>query len=168
MPPRLFALDHNFPQPIARALDDFTPEAELVAVDVIDARLPELDDWELLLALHHHEREWDGLITADSGMLALPRELAVVMQTRLSLVVVEEAGHDMVKATGLLFAHLADVCKRTRADQAQLWRLRVAERRPIDPWEQLQDIAERGGTDAAQLYADHKLSSDGLSRSPIE
>jgi hypothetical protein len=167
VPARLFALDHNFPHPIVRALDDFTPEAELVAVDAIDPRLPDLDDWELLLALHHHPREWDGLITADSGMLALPRERAVLMQTQLSLVVVEEAGHDMLKATGLLFAHLADVCKRTRADQAQLWRLRAAERRPSDPWKQLQVIAERSGTHASQLYDEHKLAADALSRNPL-
>ena len=50
--PRLFALDHNFPQPIIDALIDFSVEAELVRVDRIDDRMPELDDWELLLALH--------------------------------------------------------------------------------------------------------------------
>jgi hypothetical protein len=32
----------------------------LVRIDLIDARLPDLDDWEVLLALHHHERPWTG------------------------------------------------------------------------------------------------------------
>ena len=72
--PRLFALDENFPEPIVDMLAPFLVEAELVPLDRIDPRLPEMDDWELLLALHHHGREWDGLITTDSSMLKQPRE----------------------------------------------------------------------------------------------
>ena len=48
--PRLFALDHNFPQPIVDVLSEFQVEAELVRVDRIDSRMPDLDDWQLLLA----------------------------------------------------------------------------------------------------------------------
>ncbi len=106
MPRRLFALDQNFPQPIVSALSEFMAEAELVALADIDARLADLDDWEVLLALHHHEREWDGLLTTDTGMLSLPRELAVLMQTRLTLVVAHAAGHDPLKATGLVLTYL--------------------------------------------------------------
>lgn len=54
--PRLFALDHNFPDPIVAVLTEFQVDAELVRVDQIDDRMPDLDDWELLLALHHHAR----------------------------------------------------------------------------------------------------------------
>ena len=51
----------------------------MVAVKDIDPRMSELDDWKLLLALHHDERPWDGLITTDTGMTRLPpRELAVL------------------------------------------------------------------------------------------
>ena len=46
---RLFALDHNFPDPIVAVLADFQADADLVRIDQIDARLPDLDDWELLL-----------------------------------------------------------------------------------------------------------------------
>ena len=49
--PRLFALDHNFPQPIVDALAEFQVDAELVRVDAIDPRMADLDDWELLLAV---------------------------------------------------------------------------------------------------------------------
>jgi hypothetical protein len=76
VPLRLFALDQNFPQPIVSALSEFMVEAELVALADIDERLIDLDDWQVLLALHHHERSWDGLLTTDTGMLSLPRELA--------------------------------------------------------------------------------------------
>ena len=52
--PRLFALDRNFPQPIVDVLSDFQIDATLVSLDQIDKRMSTLDDWELLLALHHH------------------------------------------------------------------------------------------------------------------
>ncbi|MBA3809184.1 MAG: hypothetical protein H0X28_12465 [Solirubrobacterales bacterium] len=93
--PRLFALDKNFPQPI---------DAQLVPIDQIDERMSTLDDYELLLALRHHADPWDGLITTDSSMLAQGRELAALIQTRLTLVVAVASGHNPVKASGLLFA----------------------------------------------------------------
>jgi hypothetical protein len=82
---RLFALDQNFPQPIVEALAQYIFEAELVPIAEIDERLATLDDWEVMLTLHHHERPWDGLITTDANMLVLTRELAVLMQTKLTL-----------------------------------------------------------------------------------
>lgn len=84
--PRLFALDQNFPQPIVALLAEYlTEEAKLVPLGDIDPRLPDMEnDWELLLSLHHHGRPWDGLITTDSSMLFVERELAVLMQTRLN------------------------------------------------------------------------------------
>lgn len=98
--PRRFALDHNFPDPIVEVLRDFQVDAELVRVDQIDTRMPDLDDWELLLALHHHAEPWDGLITTDSSMLNQGPELAALIQTRLTLVVAVESGHNPVKASG--------------------------------------------------------------------
>jgi hypothetical protein len=111
--PRLFALDRNFPQPIVGVLSDFQTDATLVPLDRIDTRMSTLDDWELLLALHHHADPWDGLITTDSSMLAQGSELATLIQTRLTLVVAVASGHNPVKASGLLFAYLAGICRRT-------------------------------------------------------
>jgi hypothetical protein len=110
---RLFALDQNFPQPIVEALRSYMEEAELVSLASIDARLTDIDDWELLLALHHHDRPWDGLITTDTGMLSLARELAVLMQTGLTLFVAEAAGHDPLRATGLVLTYLPWVAAHT-------------------------------------------------------
>ena len=42
--PRSVALDHNFPDPIVAALQRFQADAELVRIDQIDPRMPELDD----------------------------------------------------------------------------------------------------------------------------
>ena len=125
---RLFALAQNFPQPIAKALGAYQPYAELAPVAQIDARMSELEDWQLLLALHHHERPWDGLVTTDSSMLNQARELATLLRTRLTLVVAMEAGHNPVRASGLVFAHLENVAKRTDARVAQVFTLRAANR----------------------------------------
>ncbi|MGH2834292.1 MAG: hypothetical protein ACRDK2_16100 [Solirubrobacteraceae bacterium] len=81
--PRLFALDKNFPEPIVGVLSDFQADAQLVPLDRIDQRMSTLDDWELLLALHHHADPWDGLVTTDSSMLSQGRELAKLIQTKL-------------------------------------------------------------------------------------
>ncbi len=168
MPRRLFALDQNFPQPIVSALSEFMAEAELVALADIDARLADLDDWKVLLALHHHEREWDGLLTTDTGMLSLPRELAVLMQTRLTLVVAHAAGHDPLKATGLVLTYLPWIAAHTRRDAAQVWVLRAANKPAEDPWSHLEKIASRKGTTATALYDAEKLTNAELARNPLE
>lgn len=167
MPRRLFALDQNFPQPIVELLSEFMAEAELVAVADIDARLVDLDDWEMLLALHFHKRAWDGLITTDSGMLALPRELCVLMQTRLTLVVADAAGHDPLKATGLVLTYLPWIAYQTRPDEAQLWVLRAANKPHENPWDRLARIAGRRGTTAKALFQAERLSHEELNRDPL-
>lgn len=164
---RLFALDHNFPQPIIDALIEFSVETEVVRVDQIDPRMTELDDWELLLALHHHTRPWDGLITTDSSMLQQPRELAALIQTRLTLVVAMASGHDPLKATGLLFAYLAGICNRTRPDRPQVWKLRAAERRAEDPWDDLKRVADHQNRDAQALWSECQLDEATLARDPL-
>lgn len=164
---RLFALDQNFPQPIVDALAEYIIEAELVPIGDVDERLATLDDWEVMLALHHHKRPWDGLITTDANMLALPRELAVLMQTKLTLVVAKESGHDPIKATGLLLAYLPGICQRTEPDKAQLWTLRAVQRSADDPWDNFERIARQRGTTASKLYGTNKLGSEEIERDPL-
>jgi hypothetical protein len=164
---RLFALDQNFPQPIVDALAEYIIEAELVPIGEIDERLATLDDWEVMLALHRHERPWDGLITTDANMLALPRELAVLMQTKLTLVVAKESGHDPIKATGLLLAYLPGICQRTDPDKSQLWTLRAVQKSADDPWDHFERIARQRGTTASKLYGVNKLGSEEIARDPL-
>lgn len=164
---RLFALDHGFPQPIVAVLADYTPDVELVPIDDVDERLPDLDDWEVLLALHHHHRQWDGLVTTDSGMVRTPESLAVLLQTKLTLVVAMEAGHDMLKATGLLFAYLPGILGRTDPEVAQLWKLQAANRRHVEPWEELRRVAEHGQRDVDGLWAEAQLSHEDFDRDPL-
>lgn len=165
---RLFALDHNFPQPIVDVLSEWIDEAELVPIQEIDERLPDFEnDWEILLALHHHERPWDGLITTDSSMLNLPRELSVLMQTKLTLVVIKESGHDPIKATGLLFAYLPNVCKRSDPGTAQLWTPGAASTPATKPWDRLATVAGHQHRTATELWEEHKLDDDELARDPL-
>ena len=95
---RLFALDHNVPHPVLAALADALPQAELVPVRDIDPSFADLADWELLTSLYRHPRRWDGLITNDDAMLSLPKEMTVLSQTGLTLVVAKGEGHNPIRA----------------------------------------------------------------------
>jgi hypothetical protein len=80
---RLFAIDHNFPEPLLTTLADVLP-AEFVPVRKIDPSFSDLADWELLRELHRDERAWDGLVTNDEAMLSLAKEVTVLQQTGLT------------------------------------------------------------------------------------
>ena len=126
-----------------------------------------MDDWELLLSLHHMQA-WDGLITTDSRMLNLPRELAVLHQTNLTLVVVQEAGHDPIRAAGLLLVHLPTICRKTVRSTAQIWKLSAQSKNHDDPWRELVRIAGHRKVHVNQLFHEHRLSTRELRRNPLE
>ncbi len=148
----LFALDQNFPEPIIAALNEYIPEAELVPLRVVDPMLAEIDDWQVLLALHHHDRDWDGLITNDDSMLNLPREMAVLRQTNLTLVVAHDSGHDPIRATGLLFTHLGYIARNRPARNA---------------WHHLTRIADHQNTTAQNLWRQSRLTNAELAQDPL-
>ncbi len=155
-----FALDQNFPAPIVAALRDYIVEADLVAIGDIHPRLPTLDDWQLLVVLSRESPACDGLVTTDNSMLLQERELAVLIQTKLTLVVADAAGDDPIKATGLVLAYLPWIAKRKHGHQAQVWLLRTAPRPAEDPWDRLKRIAQQQGeTDPKALYARHKIAA---------
>jgi hypothetical protein len=168
--PRLFALDHNFPEPIVEVLNEVSEgggEAELISVSDIDPRMADLEDWEIMLALHHHQRDWDGLITTDSSMLNQPAELAVLVQTSLTLVVAMGAGDDPIKATGLLFAYLGGICSRTEPGTPQIWKLAAANRPAHKPWEELKRVADHQHRAASDLWQENRLSNAELAVDPL-
>ena len=133
----------------------------------IDSRLQNLDDWEILLALHHHARAWDGLITTDNSMLNQALELGVLSQTRLTLVVAVGAGHNPVKASGLLFAYLSRICDLTRPDTGQIWQLKAGNILPTEPESALVRVAEHRNADADELIAASRLDDEALARDPL-
>jgi hypothetical protein len=161
-----FALDEDVPDTILGALGLGIPEADLVPIRHIDPRLRQMDDWKLLLSLHHLA-SWEGLITTDSSMLKLPRELSAIHQTRLTLVVVEQAGHDPIRAAGLLLVHLPTICRKTLRSIGQIWRLSAQNKNHDDPWRELQKIADHMSMSVNDLFHEHKLSSRELEKNPL-
>jgi hypothetical protein len=166
--PCLFAVDQAFPLPIVETLRDFQTDAELVRLSEIDTRLAELDDWEVLLALHHHVRPWDGLITTDSSMLNEAPSLAVLEQTKLTLVIAMGAGHDPVKASGLLFAYLGRICKLTQRDEGQIWQLKAGNILPGAPEDALARVADHQNLPLDDLIAAARLDDKALAHDPLE
>jgi hypothetical protein len=119
------------------------------------------------VALQLHNPPWEGLITTNSRMLLTPREVAAVAQTNLTLVVAHDAGHDPIKATGLLFTHLGWTCRETRSDHAQIWSL-VAKNRPgREPWEFIESIARHTHRTADEVWAPGQLSASELADNPL-
>jgi hypothetical protein len=161
-PRRLFALDQNFPEPIVDCLASYVVSAELVPIRRIHGEMSRLDDWQLMVALHNHERAWDGLITNDDKLLALPKEMTVLGQTRLTLVVVRSQGHNPVRATGVLLSHLDHVCHHTTPDGAQIWVLGVSQKQPEAPRDRLERIARNENKTVAQLVSENSLPASAL------
>ncbi|MCC6132080.1 MAG: hypothetical protein IT186_19330 [Acidobacteria bacterium] len=162
-----FALDQNFPVPIVDALREYIVEAQLVSVREIDERLMEMDDWELLLALHHHPDGWDGLITNDAAILKLPREMCVLHRTRLKLVIAEAAGHDPLIATGLVLANLSQICNRLDADKPQIWALKVGAKNPESPMSVITRLAKRQDQNPNQFMKEHGPSDADMGGNPL-
>jgi hypothetical protein len=161
-PRRLFALDHNFPEPVLNAFSDLLPMVELVPIRAIDPAWAELDDWELLLALHRHERPWDGLITNDEAMLSLAKEMTVLSQTRLTLVVAKGEGHNPIRAVGTVLCHLPHICHHTAPEEAQVWSLRVSLKNHEGVYDYLEKIAHKAKTTVAGIIANNKVSAAQL------
>jgi hypothetical protein len=161
---RLFALDHNFPQPVLAAFADALPQAELIPIRDIDPSFAELDDWQLMRELHRHARRWDGLITNDDAMLSLAKEMTVLSQTGLSLVVAKGQGHNPIRAVGVLLCHLAHICHHTVPGTAQIWNLKVSQKNHDDVSDYLEKIAVKTKTSVARLLADNRLTAGELHR----
>jgi hypothetical protein len=147
----LFALDHNYPAPIIEQAKPFLSGLELVYIGDIDERLTEFDDWRLLLALHHHRSDWDGIITNDTSMLDQERELAVLGFTRLTLVAPIAAGHDPIRSTGLVLAHIENITARTTPSRPQVWKLSGRTGTAAHPDRFIETLADRAALDPVDL-----------------
>lgn len=100
-------------------------------------------------------------------MLNQGPELAALIQTKLTLVVAMASGHDPVKASGLLFAYLGGICKRTRPDTAQAWTLNAAQQPHREPWEFLRRFAEHNNRNADDVWQEFRMSPEDLARDPL-
>lgn len=163
----LFALDHNYPSPIIEQAKPYLSGVELVFIGDIDARLPEFEDWELLLALHHHAREWAGMISNDTSMLDQERELAVLGYTHLTLVAPVAAGHDPIRSTGLVLTHIENIASRTTTKKPQVWRLGGRTGAGSHPNQFIESLAKKAQIDPIDLRKEAMPTNAVLQKDPL-
>ena len=102
------------------------------------------------------------MITNDEALLSLPKEMTVLSQTGLTLVVVRGEGHNPIRAVGALLCHLTHICHHTIPGTAQIWRLRVTQKNAEPVHDFLETIATKTKTTVARLVAANKLAADDL------
>ena len=115
-----FVLDHNFPWQVTGL--PWPEYLRLTRLADYDASLIQhYDDWQVLDALNRRG-DVDGFITNDAKILHLPREMVVLSETHLTLVVTDRVGHDPVRATGLVMLYLGQIVHRL-SREAQIFTL---------------------------------------------
>lgn len=161
-------LDHNFPEPILNCLDEYLVDVRLLPLRHIDPRLPDLDnDRVLLIALY--QLGFSSLVTTNYRMLDNPRELAAVLKTKFTVYAVIEAGHDPLKATGILLFDLPAALRKTVPKKAQIFRFRHAQPRPTDPWhDEFKRVARNRNQGTQELYSEVRVSPEELATPILE
>lgn len=158
-----FALDEGFPDTIFK-LADLLPGVDLVPLRSADPLLVgNSEDWAVLLRVH--QLGFDGFLTTDGAIVEDPRVLAVLHQTRSTLVSFLDTGHDAVRASGLTLLHLPYIAKTVVETRPQLWILRPPPKKDAKKaWDQLGKLASQHGISVQQLFDTEKLNESELNR----
>ncbi len=150
------ALDQNFPTKLLLSLELYwPPTVQARHVHKVDPALSEIDDHELVVELSM--RGFDVLVSDDYRMLEDVRTMSALVATKLHLVAIEAAGHDPLKATGLLLLELPTLQHRLSARESQI--LRVPKRQATKPqasWTEIQRLADRDEVEPSVLYESHR------------
>lgn len=96
-------------------------------------------------------------------MIDQPKEMAVLHQCKLTLVVARGQGHNPIRATGVVLAHIEHICSQTVPTTAQLWDLSVRQMNAT-PWAELTRLAERERKEVLAFFREHALGDDELAR----
>ena len=147
-----FVLDHNFPWQVTSL--PWPEHLRLTRLADYDANLIQhYDDWQVLDALSRGG-DVDGFITNDANILHLAREMVVLSQTRLALVVAAGVGHDPIRATGLGMLYLGQITHRL-SPRAQIFTLRSGDlgRYQSSPAKQIDRLAEHQNITPQELIA---------------
>lgn len=109
------------------------------------------EDWQLFLRLAAYG-DVAGFVTNDDRLLRSPMEMFALRRTRLCLIVTAGVGHDPIRATGLVMAHLTAIHRDGRRPPST-YRLRPSELGRIrrTPGQQLDAIASGQGMQPSQL-----------------
>lgn len=90
-------------------------------------------------------------------MLSRPKEMTVLSQTGLTLVVAKGEGHNPIRAGGALLCHLPFICHHTIPERAQVWNLRVSQKNHDEVHVYLDKIAQRSGGSIASLLTSNRV-----------
>jgi hypothetical protein len=162
MPPR-FGVDHNFPEPLLDAIRGYLPFGVEMIKKISPLLIENVDDWQVLLALA--QKQYHGFISLDFEAIALPKEMAVVHQTNLTVVAIEAAGDNPLRAVGQLLIHATHIEKNYRADEPQVFRISPPRlKQPVTAWNCLGEIAGRQTKAVEQLFREQRLTSEELQR----
>jgi hypothetical protein len=124
-----------------------------ISVELIDDK----DDWQVILALH--QMGFAGLVTLDPSMLTLAREVATIHQTRATVVAIDAAGHNPLRATGQLLLHAHAIANGYIAAQPQVFQIaKPRSPTPLPAWAYIGKIASGEGHAAQQTFDAAKLS----------
>lgn len=157
------ALDQSYPTNILPVVHEYFDDvADVLSIRSLDARMADLDDWQLIASLA--QRDVHALVVVDSAMVSQERELAALAQTRMSLVVAEGAGGDPVLATGLFLTYLQPIVAALEPESPKIWRLKRGALTAKTPWNLMGEMAARRRTATSELFESVKLSDDDLTR----
>jgi hypothetical protein len=152
--PMVVPIEHLFPNIVLRQLREMHP-------DLVQAH----EDWEVIRELKVRGGI-DGWITLDRGMHQLEKEMVVLHQSRLSLIVFEGVDNDPVVAAGLLLIHLPTIAAQIDRTRPQLWILRKPPTKPPEnPWDRISDLARRLNLTPQEVYDRNKLPTNIFLRS---
>lgn len=118
-----------------------------------------VEDWQVIVGLR--QRGAQGLLTCDDSMLSVAEVVAVIEQTTFSVVTCQEAGHDPVKATGMLLTHLPNIGAQHDDARPQVWRLRAAQQNP-EKISSIKESLERHNPGVS--VDDYRVSEETLQR----
>jgi hypothetical protein len=152
------ALDQNFPEPVLDALARFVPEVRLVPLRRIHQALPDMPDRQLLLALD--KLGWAGLVSNNYKMLQNPSEVAAMLQTKLTMFMIEGLGHDPIRAAGAVLLDLPSAVRRRVDGKAQVFWMRPRSPVPQEPWDLFSRAAERQHRVPSELYQELRVTDD--------
>lgn len=159
-------LDQNFPEPLLNDLASWLDhlQVKLVPIRCINYELTTVDDQHLVIALY--QLGYRGLITNDHHMLKRPKELAAILKTKLSVLVIKGSGHHPVKATGALLLSLSSYVDYLESHepegQAKIFQYNPRKLQSRDAWELFSQTARQRNEVASELYSEVKVSDEEL------
>ena len=151
-----FVLDQSFPD--SSLLQTRLPDIDLVPLRTLYPDLThDHDDWQVLQQLRARGGA-DAFVTVDAKMLSLEKEMVVLEQSRLTLVVFKDVDNDPLTAGALLVAASGRLARALDRRHSQVFQIHLPRIYPEKPQSRLEDIAKRRGGTAAAMRREHRQS----------